>query len=115
MQYQYPDILKIGGEDGRTVLDEIQPDAPDNWYLLLRHGTQQRLDRDLFVCDSRLRRENITTRHSDHVCFQTRGFARCSDVEVRRGEDRLAPQFAAISRDEADQTVPGRRHGADGV
>ena len=65
-----------------TVLDEVEAYTPDDWYFILRHGTEQLLHGNLFVCDFCRRVEDIVVLDINDLCFQACLFRGCAHVKV---------------------------------
>jgi hypothetical protein len=92
------------------VLDEIQADAANDRHFVDSHGTQELLDGDLLVCDLGGGIEDVVVCYTDNLGLETCRLCCCADIEVWRRKNWLTPQLAAVSRNEADESVPVRCH-----
>lgn len=88
------------------MLNEVQADAANDRYFVDGHGTKQLLDCDLLICDLGGGIENVVVCYADNLGLEASGLCCCADIEVWRRKNWLTPQFAAIGRNEADESVP---------
>lgn len=70
------------GRFSHTMLDEIQTNASNDWYLVCGHGTQEPLNGDNFIRHLCFRIKDIVVRDHDNVGLQTSLFCCRAHVEV---------------------------------
>lgn len=96
-----------------TVFDEVEAYATDNGHFVYSHGTKKCLNCDFFIGDFCGGVEDIVIGDLDDFGFQSCLFCSGADIEVFRRQHRFTPQFAAVSCDEADESIPVGCHDED--
>ena len=89
-----------------TVLDEVQSNAANDGNFIDSHGTKKLLDCDFLICNLGGGVKDIAICYADDLGLQPCRLCCCADIKVWGRKNGLTPQFAAVCRNEADESVP---------